>query len=282
MISFIARNPDDPSIISRHAFGVYPDKIGEIVLLMERDRIEQYKGAFDKILYELKGGVYNGITGLLADTRISAIYSKSPADIADCVSFLGMSRTSCHTIFSTGSIGGLGVNVEMADLVMADEAIGNDGYSIFLARREEKPPDYFFDNVIQPKGNVADLVEEAVQSIAEEFGVQWHRGRIFTTPAVSLETEELLHKIVDHNCIAIDMETAPFYAACQEYGFQSLAIHWVTDLPLTRSFFYRFSGDPKVIQQDWNKKHPLWLNMPHILVSILRGYIQKKDKFVTP
>ncbi|MHA2239561.1 MAG: phosphorylase family protein [Candidatus Hodarchaeales archaeon] len=245
---------------------------------MERDRTEQYKGAFEKVKYELKGGVFHGITGTIADTEVSAIYSKSPADIADCVAFLGMSKTKCNTIFSTGSIGGIGDKVEMGDFVIGEDAVGNDGYSQFNARKRGIILKDFFSNIIHPRGNVADLVQKCVQEKVEEFSVHFHRGRIFTIPSVSLETKKLLKNAVNNKCLAVDMETAPFYAACNEHNFNSLVIHWVTDLPLSRSFFYKFTGDQKIAKQDWEKKHPIWLNMSNILVSILECYIQNLER----
>lgn len=266
---------DQPQMISQHAFGVCPEKIGEIAVLMERDRIEQYKGAFDKVLHELRGGVYYGITGLVNGREVSAIYSKGPSDIADCVAFLSMSETKCRTIFSTGSIGGLGHNVDMGDFVMADSAIGDDGYSQFLARQRGQTIDGFFDNVVYPNGNVLDLTENAVREVAQEYRVNSYRGRLFTTPGVSLENDEFLREIVRNGCIAIDMETAQFYAACQQYGFKSAAVHWVTDLPLTRNFFYRFHN-PEQARRDFDKKHPIWLNMANIITAIMRGYINNQ------
>lgn len=266
---------DQPQIISQHAFGVYPEKIGEIAVLMERDRTEHYKGSFDRVLHELRGGVYYGITGLVNGREVSAIYSKGPSDIADCVAFLSMSKTKCHTIFSTGSIGGLGDDVEMSDFVMADSAVGNDGYSQFLARQRGETIDGFFENVVYPNGNVLDLTESAVREVAQEYGVKSHRGRLFTTPGVSLENDEFLREIVRNGSIAIDMETAQFYAACQKYGFKSAAVHWVTDLPLTRNFFYRFHH-PEQSKRDFDKKHPIWLNMANVITTIIRGYINNQ------
>ena len=183
-----------------------------------------------------------------------------------------MSKPKCHTIFSTGSIGGLGDYVEMSDFVMADSAVGNDGYSQFLARQRGETIDGFFGNIVYPNGNVLDLTESAVREVAQEYGVKSHRGRLFTTPGVSLENDEFLREIVRNGSIAIDMETAQFYAACQQYGFKSATVHWVTDLPLTRNFFYKFHH-PEQAKKDFDKKHPIWLNMANIITSIIRRYI---------
>jgi purine-nucleoside phosphorylase len=263
---------DKPEIISQFAFGVCPEKIGEIAILMERDRIEQYKGAFDKVLYELKGGIYHGITGLLNDKEVSAIFSKGPSDIGDCIAFLGMSETKCKTIFSNGSIGGLGKNVMLGDFIIANDAIGNDGYSLFCAKQNGRSTNGLFDNIISSNSDCLRLIESPVRDATKRFNINYHRGRIFTIPGVSLENDDLLRDAIDHGCIAIDMETAPFYAACQRYGFNSAAIHWVTDLPLSRNLLYRLHNS-KEAQNDWDKKSPIWLNMANIITDILRGYI---------
>jgi nucleoside phosphorylase len=264
---------NDALIVCQHAFGVVPDRIGAIAILMERDRTEQYKGAFDKVLYEIRGGVYSGVTGLVSGTPVSAIYSKGPADIADCVAFLGMSKTACRTVLSTGSIGGLGDNVGMGDFVLATEAIGHDGYSQFIAREKGLRFPRRYDNVLQPRGDVVTAITDTVACVAREYGVRAHSGRIFTIPGVSLESEALLDDLLGNGCIAIDMETSQFYAACHEWEFDSAAVHWVTDLPLTRSFFEWFR-DPPQAQADWDLKHPIWLNMAGIIVSVVRTYVE--------
>jgi nucleoside phosphorylase len=262
-------------LVCRHAFGVTPEQIGEVAILMERDRTEHYKGAFDRVLHEIKGGVYPGVTGTLSGVTVTAIYSKGPADIADCVAFLAQSETRCRTVFSTGSIGGLGPAVGMGDFVLVDDAVGNDGYSRFLAWRDGVDGPGLFGNIIPATGPAIDALEPVVADVVSGYKVQAHRGRIFTTPGVSLEAPAFLEEIVAQGAIAIDMETAQFYAACREYGMASGAFHWVTDLPMTRSFLQRLR-DPAAAQADWDLKHPIWLNMTKIVTSILRGYIEKR------
>jgi len=268
---------DKSAIACTHAFGVSSEKIGEITILMERDRTEQYKGAFEQVLHELRDGVYTGITGLLYGAQVSAIYSKSPADIADCVAFLGMAKTRCHTIFSTGSIGGLGEQVKMGDFVLATDAIGNDGYSQFIAKRNGVAVTGYFDNVVRPSDMARSIVQDAVAKAARQYGVRAHAGRVFTIPGVSLEDDTFLREIIAHGCIAIDMETAPFYAACRQWAFECAAFHWVTDLPLTRSFFHRVSS-PTEVQADWDLKGPIWLNMARIVTAIVRSYVVARKR----
>ena len=266
-------NVDDASVICRHAFGARPDQLGTIAILMERDRTEQYKGAFDRVDHELKGGVFAGLTGRLAGAAVSAIYSKGPSNIADCVAYLARSETPCRTVVATGSVGGLGRDVGMGDFVLVDSAVGHDGYSRFLARRDGLETAGLFGNIVPATGTALRAVEPLVGAVVQPFGVRAHRGRIFTTPAVSLEDEAFLAAVVEHDCLAIDMETAPFYAACREHGFDSLALHWVTDLPQTRSFFHRFR-DPTSAEADWNLKHAVWLNMTKIITTVVRKYIE--------
>lgn len=266
---------DSPEIISRYAFGVDPGKIGEISLLLKVDRVEQFKSTFDKLLYELKGGVFNGLTGIISGREISVIYSKGPACIADCVAFLGMAKTKCHTIISTGSVGGLDEQINIGDLVIANETIANDGYSLFEARKEGTFQTGFFENIVKPRGDIINLIEDSVKEEAKKIKVRYHKGKLFTIPGVSLESEEFLKEILSNNCISIDMGSSQFYTACQKYNFNSAVISWVTDLPLTKSYFYNLKVNPKFIKDDIEKKHQIWLNMPKIITDILRSYIKK-------
>lgn len=270
MVNLIEGKPES---ICRHAFGAEIKDIGEIVLLMERDRTEQYKGAFDNTIAELKGGVFSGITGEVNGTKVSAIYSKGPADISDCVAFLALSKTKCHTIFSNGSIGGIGSGLDVGDFFIVDEAAGNDAFSIFLNKLSGKENKGFFSNNIKPSGKAGDKIEEPARKVCGSFGVSCHRGKIFTLPGVCFESKQFLEEIKKQGFAAVDMETAQFYAACNFFGFKSLAFHWITDLPVERNFIYKFEGDKKVVERDWKRKHLIWLNLAKINIEIIRKYI---------
>lgn len=263
-----------PASICRHAFGTIASNIGEIVLLMERDRTEQYKGSFDNVLAELKGGVFNGITGEINGVSVSAIYSKGPADIGDCVAFLGLSKTKCHTIFSNGSIGGIGKNIDVGDFLIVDEACGNDGFSNFLKKLEGNSNPGLFSNKLNARTKISIEFEKKAKEICGSFGVNCHRGKIFTIPGVCFESKELLESIKKQGFAAVDMETAQFYAACEWFNFNSLAMHWVTDLPLKRNYAYAFEGKREIAERDWKKKHLIWLNLAKINTKFVKEFIK--------
>ena len=118
-------------------------------------------------------------------------------------------------------------------------------------------------------GHPFAVSDQVRASTWEAFGCKVHLGRLFTVPAVSLEDDEFLREIHARGFIGLDQETGPFLAACQRAEVEGACVHWVTDLPLTRSFYYQYRGDPVVMQLDSAKKHKQWLNMPRLILPIV-------------
>lgn len=262
----------DKLYIRKYWFGVEKeDEIAEIVLLMERDRIEQYRAALDMTINQFQG-VFKGITGLLNNQKISVIYSIGPAHIADCVNFLA-SSFPIKRFFSTGSIGGM--KTEMGDILISNSCATQDACSSKLY------PEKIINDPILGKIVTFEMKKRltifpaTIQKIEKEFDCHILWGRIFTIPAVSLESEEVLQAIINQGYMAIDLETGPFLAACAYNNIEGSVIHWVTDLPLERNFYYQYYGDQDIIKQDSLKKHKQWLNMPKLILPILNDLLIK-------
>jgi len=258
--------------VRRYWFGVDDaGGVADIVLLMERDRLEQYQGALDFTLNRFQG-VFSGLTGIYNGKKISIVYSISPAHIADCVNFLTYAFDVQH-IISTGSVGGLAA--EMGDIVISNTCTTQDTFSCSVYPDEVRyePSLGYLVGIKMPQSLV---ISETISSkVREAFNCNILLGPIFTVPAVSLENSEQLNQIKSSGHIALDLETGPFLAACSRSGTQGFCVHWVTDLPLERSFYYQYAGDPKLIEQDKAKKHSQWLNMPHLILPIVDSLINK-------
>lgn len=261
----------------KYWFGVeHESEVADIVLLMERDRLDQYQSALDITFNHFKG-VFKGLTGQLGPHRISVIYSIGPAHIADCVNFLA-SGFHVNRIFSTGSIGGL--SSEMGDIVISNSCASQDGFS-----RITFPGNIKYDNqlgemveLFMPSFKCPDISTDMQNSLKQLFNCCIHKGILFTLPAVSIEDHELMQCIKDRGYIAVDLETGPFLAACHKNKIEGLCIHWITDLPLEKNFYYQYYGDPKIIESDWNKKHKQWLNMPKLVLPIIQEILDKNGK----
>jgi nucleoside phosphorylase len=249
------------------------DAIAKIVLLMERDRVEQYKAALD-ITTNTFNGVFRGITGILGGEKISVIYSIGPAHIADCVSFL-KDGFGVRTLISTGSVGGL--STDIGDVVVSNSCTTQDAYSFacFPGKvNREKSLGYTLDIDMENELQVSDTI---TKKIRELYNCKIQYGKMFTIPAVSLENKKRLQEIQKRNYVALDLESGPFLAACKANNVRGFCIHWVTDLPLTRNFYYKYEGNPEIAKQDWDKKHRQWLNMPRMLLPIVCDLMTKSS-----
>jgi uridine phosphorylase len=257
--------------IRKYWFGVDDeDAVADTVLLMERDRLEQYKAALDLTECHFKG-VFSGITGRYNGRRLSVVYSIGPAHVADCVNFLAYGF-NIKQFIATGSIGGL--NADMGDIVVSNSCSTQDGYSLAMlpaAVRSDETLGAYVDIAMPGSPVVPPIVVESV-SATFDCGIRY--GKLFTVPAVSLEARDRLRTIRDREYAALDLETGPFLTACTHNKVQGLCIHWVTDLPLSRSFYYQYDGDPAIIVQDRAKKHRQWLNMPRMILPILESLVK--------
>lgn len=258
------------SHIRRYWFGIENEKdIADTVLLMERDRLEQYKAAFDLTLCQFNG-VFSGITGIYKGQHLSIIYSIGPAHVADCVSFLAYGF-EVKRLIATGSIGGLAT--EIGDLVVVNACATQDGFSLVNFRdkvQQNKKLGPFVQIDLSPPSIVPQHICDQIKA---KFNCDIRYGSIFTVPAICLENTDQLMEIKAIGHIAIDLESGPFLAACRKNDLKGLCLHWVTDLPLERSFYYSYDGDPAVIERDRQKKHRQWLNMPRLILPILLGWM---------
>lgn len=260
--------------IRKYWFGISREtELGDFVLLMERDRVDQFKAALFETTNQFSG-VFKGITGVLGNHRISIIHSIGPAHIADCVSFLAYAFP-VKGFFSTGSIGGL--DTEMGDVVVSIAAGTQDGFSLNAFN-----PNLEFDDLLGNYAWVAQKVsciidEEVRMTIRNHFNCNLLKGKIFTIPCVALENPRTLERIKELGYVAIDLESGPFLAACRKSQIPGICIHWVTDLPLTRDFYYSYYGIPEIVKTDWEKKHIQWLNYPKLILPILHSILNNLE-----
>ena len=256
---------DHSAYLRRYWFGAEAkEDMADTVLLMERDRVDQYQAALDRTECRFSA-VFRGITGRFQGKRVSVVYSIGPAHVADCVAFLSLGF-GIKRLFATGSIGGL--SAEMGDIVLADGCATQDGYSLSVFRDEvvECP----VGRVVRLQPSPAPTISERQRDrLREEFDCGIRAVPIFTVPAVSVEDRESLTAIRELGYAALDLETGPFLSACRKHDIPGTCIHWVTDLPLERDFYFPYHGDPELIRRDHTRKYRQWLNMPRVILPIL-------------
>lgn len=232
--------------IRQHWFGAdSAASIASNVLLMERNRLSQYQSALDSTTGNFRG-VFEGITGTIDGFELSIVYSVGPSHIADCVEFL-CAAFDIRRLFATGSVGGL--SAEVGDVVVVDRCTTMDGYSLAHYDTASRLDDEL--------GRVVDLVS---------VGASAANGRMFTVPSVSWETDGRMRRLRDLGYVGVDLETGPFLAACGRLGVPGAGIHWVTDTPLTRSFYFAHEGDADEVHRQRKEQHLRWLNLPKLIL----------------
>lgn len=234
------------SAIRAHWFGIDSStSIAPNVLLMERDRVSQYQTALDQTT-ESFGGVFKGITGTIEGHDLTVIYSIGPAHVADCVEFLTQAF-DVRRLFATGSIGGL--THEVGDIVNIDSCTTMDGYSLA-----------HFGSTTRVEGNLGRVVD------INPVGSTTSSQRMFTVPSVSWENNERLATLHELGYAGVDLETGPFLAACRRRNVPGSCVHWVTDTPLARSFYFDYENDPETAREHREQQHVRWLNLPKLIL----------------
>ncbi len=242
--------------VRKHWFGLdSAEPMAPVVLLMERDRVSQYQAAFDWTSASFDG-VFRGVTGTIDGQRLSVVHSLGPAHVADCVEFL-TATCEVRRLFATGSVGGL--SAEVGDIVEISAATTMDGYTLAheAGTAREEPG----------IGRVVDVDGGATTG----SGGGTHPGgatgdRMFTVPSVSWETDERMLRLRELGYLGVDLETGPFLAACRRSGVPGSCVHWVTDTPLERSFYFAHEGDPEAVRKQRADQHLRWLNQPRLIL----------------
>jgi uridine phosphorylase len=198
------------------------------------------------------------------------VHSLGPAHIADCVRFLAVGF-GVRRFVSTGTVGGLGIG--MGDIVVCNACSTQDSFSAAVfpgdVRRDEALGHVVEIDMHEPLA----VSDRARKWLRDTFSCEIQLGPVFTFAAVSLEDEHLLSMLREQGFVALDLETGPFLAACRFSGAAGMCVHWVTDLPLERSFYYDFHGDPGIIKSDKRLKHRQWLNMPRLVLTVLQDLL---------
>ena len=131
-----------------------------------------------------------------------------------------------QSLIRVGSCGSLQENVKIGDLVIVTGALRGEGTSRY----------YVAENF----STVADgTIVNALRKAADNLGVRYHLGWIFTTDALFQETPELIQQLSGQNISSIDMVTSTFLTIAQVRGKKAGAVLAVSDECLHGKFGFR-------------------------------------------
>jgi uridine phosphorylase len=143
-----------------------------------------------------------------------------------------------QALIRLGSCGSLQEHVKIGDLIIATGALRGEGTSSYYVARN-------FSTVAHPE------IVDALKRAAEDLGVRYHLGWIFTTDALFQETPELIAQLTQQNVSSIDMVTSAFLTIAQLRNKKAGAILAVSDECLHGKFGFRdplfFAAEEKII-----------------------------------
>lgn len=202
--------------------GCRPGKLGKRVLLTAT-RIATARAVrlLDKA--ERRGetfyGYYDGVALSVVQTGVGCP--------ATAVALEALCRAGVRLVVRSDLAGGIGRDVRVGDLIVADKAFIGDG----TARR------YAGRMVVDGSGDVTSML----LSVARARGWRVHVGPVWTTD-VFFREEEDLRMAVEAGCVGIDMETSALFAVCSFYGVKCGAVMAVSDKPAEGKDFFNCIG----------------------------------------
>lgn len=161
--------------------------------------------------------------------QISIIRSGVGAPLAgDTVLALGC--TACERIFFAGSVGGLGADMHIGDLLIPEYSVSGDGYCRYL---EPGFPakDSFLDRIAPDEALSAKLAQ-TLTPLARSAGVGIHTGPVFCIDSILAQFGKLDYISEKLGCIGIEMETAATFKAARLVGIQAAALFSISDVPV--------------------------------------------------
>lgn len=212
----------EPERITNRVFGVKPDEIASTVLMAPaKSFVAEFKERLQKP--QPFGTWFTGVSGFLEGGVFVTVLDniRYAPGMADCVYFLQFAGVK--NILYTGAIGGLASGMEIGDFVLAKDCERGDGASGYFASLFEKAC---------VCSELAEKVQPVLETVAEEEGLQFFEGRIFTTDSLAAETIDFLSALSAKSFLGIEMETSALYTVAGVSGIDAVAAHVVSDLPL--------------------------------------------------
>jgi uridine phosphorylase len=159
-----------------------------------------------------------GYTGTAADEQPLTIQSTGMGGPSAAIVITELANLGARRMIRVGTCGALAPTLELGSLILAREAIANDGTSRALGATSPATPD-----------------DELSNAIAQAAGPNLQQGTIVTTD-LFYDSEDKEHDWAQEGVLAIEMETATLFTIAQNKGLQAASLLIITDLILpTRS-----------------------------------------------
>jgi uridine phosphorylase len=143
----------------------------------------------------------------------------------------------CRKFIAVGGCGVLDKNIAVGHLLLPIAALRDEGTSYHYlppSREVEADPH----------------VLAAIEGVLQRHGIDYLRTKTWTTDAIYRETENKAQAYLDEGCLAVEMETAAFYAVAQFRGVQLGQILYGGDAVIPNAWDGRVWTTRKDIRRD--------------------------------
>ncbi len=193
-------------------------------------KVEEYFDNFQVIIGS-RGLTFERFAGVSRDSFLvwrgdkQALFCEGDVGASN---FADSSLILCHCrnveeIIFVGTGGGIGENVESADINMPPSCIRLDKVLEILL-----PP----QAPAKADSDIAKKIKSLIEKRVQDLGIKVHEGIHATVPFFLAETKQLLTKLQKQVTLSVDMELSVLYALANHYHKKAVGIIRIGDLPL--------------------------------------------------
>ncbi len=235
-------------------YGLDPHEIGRVVYLTCFNHNRELKRAYKQYLIKEFSQVFEGFSLAFNKETVTVIHvGQGSSKVGDAV--LALQGTACEVVVYSGAAGGIGEGIAIGDLMLIDRAMLGDGFSRYYKTLDS---DDVFKNYSCASSELKQKIYQVLQN-ADLGKAEIQTGDIYTIESLFAETKDFLLNLEQHGIRSIDMETAAFLTAAEIANLQSVALHYISDLPQIDLSPNIFNGKCKRI----------YLTLPYLVMEMI-------------
>jgi AMP nucleosidase len=215
---------DDPESVILTVFGCRPEDVAEDVVVTPFVPLKAFRRFVEEPVVELAPPFfYRGFSAAVGDRRVTVVLTGvGPSRVGDCLGFLSLTPT--RRVLFAGAVGGLDPAHSVGDFFLPTEAVDGEGFTRYVTRP--------FEELARSASRIPCPSDGTAESLLRAKGWTVRKGRVFTVGSIVSESDENLRTLARFGYHALEMELSAFYAAADHYGFEPIALTYVSDLPL--------------------------------------------------
>lgn len=195
------------------------------------DNIAEWEPAFDSILCRPRWNMFVGTRKNKKIGFVNVCWAPMAALIVHKFAVMGTTR-----FIQIGYCGGLSKGLKYGEILIVQEAKAEDGVS-----NQYIPNKVIFEST-------ETLVRKAKDILTSE-SFSFQLGKVVTTSAMFLETEQIVKSWSDNGYIAVDGETATTLAVAQKFGAEAISLLTCSDNLAQGDNFYESHEERELAEE---------------------------------